>query len=175
MESWHLEGDPTAAHSCATRMSARKTWKHLTSTPSPGRTLQPTAWCGEAPWTNTSRQGKRSWWMQKQEEGPAERSATTLTYIYIWPPSIKFDHGSTSWLSYLFDCCSVACGCRDRCGRNNLCRKKIAFVCGVWSVRVVALLSAGPSSCFCIHQLLFPCLEVLVQGASPHHAVGCTV
>ena len=52
---------------------------------------------------------------------------------------------------------------------------KVAFVCGLWSVRVVVLLSAGPSSCFCIHQLLFPCLEVLVQGASPHHAVGCKV
>ena len=52
---------------------------------------------------------------------------------------------------------------------------KVAFVCGLWSVRVVALLSAGPSSCNCIHQLLFPCLEVLVHGASPHHAVGCKV
>ena len=52
---------------------------------------------------------------------------------------------------------------------------KVAFVCGLWSVRVVALLSVGPASCFCIHQLLFPCLEVLVQGASPHHAVGCKV
>ena len=52
---------------------------------------------------------------------------------------------------------------------------KIAFVCGLWSVRVVALLSVGPSSCFCIHQLLFPCLEVLVQGASPHHVVGCKI
>ena len=52
---------------------------------------------------------------------------------------------------------------------------KVAFVCGLWSVRVVALLSVGPSSCFCIHQLLFPCLEVLVQGVSPHHAVGCKV
>ena len=52
---------------------------------------------------------------------------------------------------------------------------KVAYVCGLWSVRVVALLSAGPSSCFCILQLLFPCLEVLVQGASPHHAVGSKV
>ena len=50
---------------------------------------------------------------------------------------------------------------------------KVAFVCGLWSVGVVVLLSVGPSSCFCIHQLLFPCLEVLVQSASPHHAVGC--
>ena len=52
---------------------------------------------------------------------------------------------------------------------------KVAFVCSLWSVRVVALLSAGPSSCFFIHQLLFPYLGVLVQGASPHHAVGCKV
>ena len=42
---------------------------------------------------------------------------------YTWSPSIKFDHWSTSWLSCLYDCCSVACGCRDRCGRNHLCRK----------------------------------------------------
>ena len=68
-----------ATHSCTTGMSAREMWKHLTSTPSPGCTLQPTAWCGEALWTNTSRQGKRSWWMQKYKEGPAERSATTPT------------------------------------------------------------------------------------------------
>ena len=52
---------------------------------------------------------------------------------------------------------------------------KVAFVCGLWSVRVGVLLFAGPSSCFCIHQLLFPSLEMLVQGASPHHAVGCKV
>ena len=51
--------------------------------------------------------------------------------VYIWPPSIKFDHGSTSWLSCLFDCCSVPCGCRDQCGRNNLCHK--SHIC-VWSV-----------------------------------------
>ena len=53
--------------------------------------------------------------------------------------------------------------------------KKAAFVCGLWSVGVVALLSAGPFSYFCIHQLLFPWLEVLVQSASPPHAVGCKV
>ena len=59
--------------------------------------------------------------------------------------------------------------------RETISAAKVAFVCGLWSVRVVAVLSAGPSSCFCIHQLLFPCLEVLVQGASPHHVVGCKV
>ena len=52
---------------------------------------------------------------------------------------------------------------------------KVAFVCGIWSDKVVVPLSVGPSSCFCIDQFLFPCLVVLVQGASPHHAVGCKV
>ena len=52
---------------------------------------------------------------------------------------------------------------------------KVTFVCGLWSARVVAPLSAGPSYCFCIRQLLFSCLEVLVQGATLHHAVGCKV
>ena len=33
---------------------------------------------------------------------------------------------------------------------------KVTFLCGLWSVGVVALLSAGPSLYFCIHQLLFP-------------------
>ena len=50
-------------------------------------------------------------------------------------------------------------------GGETISAAKVAFVCGLWSVRVVALLSAGPSSCFCIHQLLFLCLEVLVRGA----------
>ena len=55
----------------------------------------------------------------------------SIWYSYTWPPLIKFDHGSTSWLSCLFDCCSVACGCRDWCGRNNLCWK--SCIC-VWSL-----------------------------------------
>ena len=33
---------------------------------------------------------------------------------------------------------------------------KVAFVCGLWSIGVVALLSAGPFSHICIHKLLFP-------------------
>ena len=37
------------------------------------------------------------------------------------------------------------------------------------------LLSEGPFSYFCTHQLLFSCLEVLVQSASPHHGVGYKV
>ena len=52
---------------------------------------------------------------------------------------------------------------------------KVTFVCGLWSVGAVVLLSAGPFSYFCIHHLLFPFLEVLVQSASPHHAVHCKV
>ena len=52
---------------------------------------------------------------------------------------------------------------------------KVTFLCGLWSVGVGALLSVGPFSYFCIHQLLFPFLEVLVQSASPHHVVGCKV
>ena len=36
---------------------------------------------------------------------------------------------------------------------------KVAFVCGLWSVRVVELFFAGPSSCFYTHQLLFPVLR----------------
>ena len=35
---------------------------------------------------------------------------------------------------------------------------RVAFVCGLWSVGVIALLSAGPSSYFCIHQLFPPVL-----------------
>ena len=50
---------------------------------------------------------------------------------------------------------------------------KVAFVCGLWSVAVVALLSAGPfSSAFTSFS---PCLGVLVHSASPRHAVGCKV
>ena len=87
-------------------------------------------------------------------------------HITIWPPSIKSDHGSTSWLTCLFNCCSVACGCRDRCGRNNLCHK--SSIC-VWSL-VCWSCCAPFCRPFCIHQLLFPCPEVLVQSASPHYA-----
>ena len=32
----------------------------------------------------------------------------------------------------------------------------VAFVCGLWSVGVVALLSADLFSYFCVHQLLIP-------------------
>ena len=39
---------------------------------------------------------------------------------------------------------------------ETISASKVAFVCGLWSVGVVALISAGPISYFCIHQLLFP-------------------
>ena len=52
---------------------------------------------------------------------------------------------------------------------------KVAFVCGLWSVGVVALLSVGPFPYLCIHQLLFPCLEVLAQSDPPPLAVSCMV
>ena len=51
--------------------------------------------------------------------------------------------------------------------RETISTTKVAFVCGLRSVGVVALLSADPFSYFCIHQLLFPFLKVLVQSASP--------
>ena len=50
---------------------------------------------------------------------------------------------------------------------------KVASVCGLWSAGVAALLSAYPLVFFCVHQLLFPCLEVLIQGNSPPRAVSC--
>ena len=50
---------------------------------------------------------------------------------HIWPPLFTSDDGSTSYLSCLFDCCSVACGCRDWCGRSNFCCK--SRIC-VWSL-----------------------------------------
>ena len=33
---------------------------------------------------------------------------------------------------------------------------KVAFVCGLWSVGVVTLLSVDPFFYFCVHQPLFP-------------------
>ena len=78
-------------------------------------------------------------------------------------------------MSCLCDCCSVACGCSDRCRKNNHCRKR--RIC-VWSLVCLSCCApfCRPFSYFCIHhELLFPCLEVLVQSASPQHAVGCKV
>ena len=49
----------------------------------------------------------------------------------------------------------------------------VASVCGLWSAGVAALLSAYPLVFYCVHQLLFTCLEVLIQGISPHRAVSC--
>ena len=46
-------------------------------------------------------------------------------------------------------------------------------VCGLWSAGVTALLSGYPLVFCCVHQFLFPCLEVLIQGTSPPRAVSC--
>ena len=66
-------------------------------------------------------------------------------------------------------------GVHPVCPVSLIIATKVAFVCGLWSARVVAILSARPLSYFCVHQLLFSQLEVLVQSASPHHAVGYKV
>ena len=50
---------------------------------------------------------------------------------------------------------------------ETISNAKVAFVCGLWSVGVVALRSAGPFSYFCVYQLLFPTLQALVQSPSP--------
>ena len=58
---------------------------------------------------------------------------------------------------------------------------KIASVCGLWSAEVAALLSVHPLVFCCLHQFLFPCLEVLIQCTSPPRAVttkalpGCCI
>ena len=98
-----------------------------------------------------------------------KQTFTVECQLCIWP-SIKFDHGSTSRLSCLFDCCSVACGCRDRCGRNNFCRK--SRIC-VWSLVCWSCCSPFCRPFFLLlhSQLLFPYLEVSIQSASPHHHI----
>ena len=48
---------------------------------------------------------------------------------------------------------------------------KVASVYVLWSAGVAALLSAYPLVLCCVHQFLFPCLEMLVQGTSPSRAV----
>ena len=105
-------------------------------------------------------------------ELPFRQTANHLIF-FLWPRSVKFDHGSTSWLSCLIVAASLVAVETDL--GETISAAKVAFVCGLWSVGVVALLSASLSCYFCTHQLLFPWLEVLVQGASPHHAVGCKV
>ena len=105
----------------------------------------------------------------------------------IWPPSIKFDHGSTSrgfsfvclfFVGFFVFCCCVflfcfcfllfffggGCCCFfffwgggsvfviaaasfvavETDGGETISTTKVAFVCGPWSVGVLALLSAGP-------------------------------
>ena len=77
------------ACSWGTRMCARETWRHSTSTSIPGRTLPPTAPAGEACFTNSCRLAKRSWQWQQQRSEPAKRKqqptdqsqCTDVTYL----------------------------------------------------------------------------------------------
>ena len=78
-------------------------------------------------------------------------------------------------MSCLFDCCSVACGCRDQCGRNNLCSRSricvwslVCWSCCVPFCRPFFLLLHSPAS-FALS------LGVGSECFSPHHAVGCKV
>ena len=48
---------------------------------------------------------------------------------------------------------------------------KDVSVGGVWSAGVAALLSVYPLVFCCVHQFLYPCLEVLIQYTSPPRAV----
>ena len=66
MESWHLERRTNGHSQLHYKDVSKRDMKALgINRRSPGRTLQLTTWCGEALWTNTSSQGKRSWWRQK--------------------------------------------------------------------------------------------------------------
>ena len=49
---------------------------------------------------------------------------------------------------------------------------KDVSVGGVWSAGVAALLSVYPLVFCCVHQFLYPCLEVLIQYTSPPRAIS---
>ena len=51
----------------------------------------------------------------------------------IWPPSIRFDRGSTSWLSCLIVAVSLVAVETDV--GETISASKVAFVCGLWSVK----------------------------------------
>ena len=71
-------------------------------------------------------------------------------------PSIKFDHGSTSSLYCLLVCVCGFCFCFcfvffsaslvaiETDVGETISAAKVTFLCGLWSVGDVALLSAGP-------------------------------
>ena len=73
MESLPQGREALAVHSWGTRMCARETWRHSTSTSIPGRTSPPTAPAGEACFTNSCRLAKRSWQWWQQRSEPAKR------------------------------------------------------------------------------------------------------
>ena len=52
---------------------------------------------------------------------------------------------------------------------------KVAPLRGLCSAGVAALLSAHRIVFCCVHQFLFPCLDVLVQGTSAPRVVSCQV
>ena len=52
------------------------------------------------------------------------------------------------------------------------CTRKVASECRHWSAGVAVLLSAYPFVFCCVHKVVFPCLEMLIQGTSPPRAVS---
>ena len=88
MESLPQGREALAFHSWGTRMHARETWRHSTSTSIPGRTSLPTAPAGVAHFINSCRPAKRSWqqWQQrskphKRKQQPTDQSqCTDATY-----------------------------------------------------------------------------------------------
>ena len=83
---------PTAALQGCLQERHKSTWHQH----SPRRIFQPTTWGGEVLWTNTSSQGKRSWWTQKQGKGPADRSTTPTdhTQMRLMQPRLLLPHQS---------------------------------------------------------------------------------
>ena len=89
MESLPQGREALAAHSWGTRMHAKETWRHSTSTSIPGRTSPLTTPAGEACFTNSCSPVKRSWqwWQQRSEPTkrkwqPTDQSqCTDVTYV----------------------------------------------------------------------------------------------
>ena len=107
-------------------------------------------------------------------QAPQPVSALNDDALLLWPPSIKFIMGIHPGCPVYSIVAASLVAVETDVG-ETISAAEVAFVCGLWSVGVVVLLSVGPFSYFCFHQLLFPCLEVLVRSASPPHAVSCKV
>ena len=84
------------------------------------------------------------------------------------------DHGR-SILTVLTDCSAGAAThvAEESDAGEAVSTTKVASVYGLWSTALDALLSPYPLVFCCVHQLLFPCLEVLIHGTSPPRAVSC--